>query len=92
MQAVLDVRLFTIFYEWDIAIMLNGVTCVIPCFHIDGLFRFSQVLNHSWRDVIWFEAPESTNHMSFVLDVLVEMDAVIEFALCPITNILPRSS
>ena len=33
-------------------------------------------------NVIWFEALESKNHISSMLDVLAELDAFIEFALC----------
>ena len=37
---------------------------------------------------MWFEAPESTNHMSSGLRALVKVEAHIEFSLCLITNFL----
>ena len=40
---------------------------------------------------MWFEAPESTNHTSSGLRALFEVEADIEFALCFIMNIPPRS-
>ena len=47
---------------------------------------------HSPWDIMWFEAPESTNHISSKLEVLVGPEADIEFSLCLITNIPPYSS
>ena len=41
---------------------------------------------------MWLDAPESTNHTSSDFEVLVRLDAIIEFDLCLITNIPPRSS
>ena len=41
MQDALDVGLVTLFTEWDITDMLNGVNHINPSFHIDGLFGLS---------------------------------------------------
>ena len=40
MQDIFYVGLITLFAEWDIADMLNGVYCIIPSFNKYRLIRF----------------------------------------------------
>ena len=37
-----------------------------------GYFDFSRIENHSLWFVMWFKAPESTYHTSFVFEVFIE--------------------
>ena len=86
-QDILDVGFVVFFLEWDIATLSNQMCCVIPSVHIAGsIGRTLNSQNHSSWEVMWFEAMESTNHSSSRLEVLVELEADIEFTLCLLTN------
>ena len=66
-----------------------GRGCRLPslCSGVD--LAFVNLENHTWCDVMWCEAPVSTNDTSSDLEVLaefVESKAIIEFTLCLITK------
>ena len=60
-----------------------------PHSRVDRAFASHRTTLHETSCGMWFEALESTNHMSSKLEVLVGPEADMEFTLCLITNIPP---